>query len=210
MLDERERERIRAAVAAAESASGAEIVPVLVRSADGHAVADWKGAALGAWLGAAAFAAWRLRESWSAGSFAWPLAATLLGSLAGLALARLPLLRRWLAGAAALDRAVDAGARAAFVERAVFRTRDATGLLLYVALFERRVRVLADEGVYRAVPREVWQRVADDAAARMRAGAPAEALLAAVEAAGALVATHGPRRRPDDRDELPDAPIDGR
>ena len=211
MLEERLKERIRAAVAAAEAASGAEIVPVLVRASDSHTVADWKAAALGGALGTAALVVLRWRDPWSGGAAWWPLAATLLGALAGVAAAQLPALRRRLAGRAALERAVEAGARATFVEHAVFRTRDSTGILLYVSLFERRVRVLADEGVYRAVAPETWARVAADAARRMEAGPAGEALLAAVEAAGRLVGEHGPKRRGDDRDELADAPIvDGR
>ena len=131
MLDEMERERIRAAVAAAEAVSGAEVVPVLVAASDAHLVADWRGAALGAWIGSAALVAIRWRDPWSGGAHWWPLAAALLGALGGFVVARVPALRRRLAGASALDRAVETGARSAFVEHAVFRTRDATGILLY-------------------------------------------------------------------------------
>jgi putative membrane protein len=206
VLDEQERERIRVAVAAAEAASGAEIVPVLVPASDHYLVADWRGAAFGSWIGAAALVACRWRDPWSGGAAWWPLAAALLGALGGFLVARIPALRRRLAGGSALDRAVEAGARAAFVGHAVFRTRDATGILLYVSLFERQVRVIADEGVYRAVAPEIWSRVAADVASRMKQAPPAEALMAAVGAAGRLVAEHGPRRRSDDRDELPDEP----
>ena len=206
VLDDQEKERIRAAVAAAEAASGAEIVPVLVPASDLYPAAEWRAAAIGGWIGAAALAVSRWRDPWSGGAAWWPLAATLLGALAVVLAARIPALRRRLVGASALDRAVEAGARAAFVEHAVFRTRDATGILLYVSLFERQVRVLADEGVYRAVAPEIWSRVAANVAAQMKRAPPAEALMAAVEAAGKLVAEHGPRRRSDDRDELPDEP----
>jgi len=206
VLDERERERIRAAVAAAEAASGAEIVPVLVAASDRYAVADWRAAACGSWIGVATLVVFAWRDPWSSGAAWRPLAAALLGALGGFLAARIPALRRWLAGTLALDRAVEAGARAAFVGHAVFRTRDATGILLYVSLFERQVRVIADEGVYRAVAPEVWSRVAAEVAGRMKQAPPAEALLAAVGAAGKLVAEFGPRRRSDDRDELPDEP----
>jgi uncharacterized membrane protein len=67
--------------------------------------------------------------------------------------------------------------------------------------------VIADEGVYRAVPRPAWQELAAAVAADMRRRGAGEALLDAVRRAAALVAEHGPRRRDDDRNELPDAPV---
>ncbi|KAB2964751.1 MAG: hypothetical protein F9K18_07295, partial [Thermoanaerobaculia bacterium] len=54
LLAPEEAEAVRAAVAHAESASGAEIVPVLVSRAGDHPEAVWKGAALGALAGALA------------------------------------------------------------------------------------------------------------------------------------------------------------
>jgi len=213
LLDARERAAVQEAVAAAERTSGAELVPVLVERSDEYAVATWRAAAAGALAGvAAAIAVPGLSGAlfgWHAVAAATPLAAAAAGALAGAVAARVPALRRALAGAAELDRRVEAGAGLAFVGHEVFRTGERTGLLLYVSLFERRVRIVADEGVYRAVPREIWETVAAESARAMRGGPPAAALLAAVRRAGELVAEHGPRRRADDRNELPDSPRAG-
>lgn len=212
-LDEAEREAIRQAVVDVERASGAELVPVLVERSDRYAVADWRGAAGGALLavvlGTAAQLAAPDLAGWSGAARWLPLAWTLLGAVAGALLSRAPALRRRLAGEDEIELRVGAGARQAFLEHEVFRTADRTGLLLYVSLFERRVRILADEGVYRAVAPPVWEQVAREAAAEMRRSDPAVALLAAVRRAGELVGEHGPRRRGDDRNELPDAPAGG-
>jgi putative membrane protein len=198
---------LRLAVAEAERRSGAEVVPVLARASDAYRLADWRAAAGGALAGALAGVPLEAAAGWSALARWAPALAAAAGALLGLAAVTVPALRRLLAGARELDARVDAAAAAEFLRREVFRTRDRTGLLIYVSLFERRVRVLADEGVYRAVERPRWEELAGAVAADMRAEAPARALLEAVRRAGELVAAHGPRRRADDRNELPDAPL---
>lgn len=206
LLSESERAALQAAVVAVERASGAELVPVLVARSDDYVVAVWRAAAAGALAGVALHGAAPDLVAWSAWSAWVPLGWSVAGALLGALVVRLPAVGRRVAGAGELERRVAAGAELAFLEHEVFRTSQRTGLLLYVSLFERRVRILADEGVYRAVPRTVWEQVAGEAAAAMRVGAPAAALLAAVRRAGELVAEHGPRRRADDRNELPDRP----
>jgi putative membrane protein len=205
-LDDAQRAAIRQAVVDAEAGSGAELVPVLAARSDEYRVAEWRAALLGAAAGVAVAAFAPELAGWSRWASGVPALLAVGGALAGFAAARIPSVRRAFSGAGELDARVEAAARDAFVEHEVFRTRDRTGLLLYVSLFERRVRILADEGVYRAVPEAVWRQVASETAARMRDGEPGEALLAAVRRAGELVGEHGPRRRPDDRNELPDPP----
>ena len=58
----------------------------------------------------------------------------------------------------------------------VFKTRDRTGILIFLALFEHRAVILADEGIHRAVPREEWQALVDELVAGIRAGRGVAAL----------------------------------
>lgn len=211
LVSEAESEAIRAAVAAAERASAGEIVPLLVEAADGYEVADWKGATLGALLAALAAAALlALRPVWGP-AVSWLVLPVGAGALAGVLVARFSAgARRWLAGRERLDEMVESRAFEAFVRHGVHRTRDRSGVLILVALFERRVRILADEGIHAAVPAETWDALAAETARAMRGGRPGPALRAAVERCGELLAAHGPRRRADDRNELPDAPVSER
>jgi len=194
-------------VADVESTSGVEVVPVLAAASDAYRLADWRGAALGALLCAAAAPWLPDPAAWSAAGAFVPWGWTLAGALAGAAAARWHPLRLLLAGEGETAQRVTSGAREAFLAHELFRPRARTGLLVYVSMFERRVEILADEGVYRAVPQTVWADLAGEVAATMRVSPPAAALLAAVRRAGELVAAHGPHRRGDDRNELPDAPV---
>ena len=91
----------------------------------------------------------------------------------------------------------------AFLEEEVFSTRDRSGILIFLALFEHRVVVLGDSGINEVVPEDAWQHVVDDLVAGIRARRPAEALVAAIHECGRLLEAHQVEIRPDDTDELP-------
>jgi putative membrane protein len=105
-----------------------------------------------------------------------------------------------------VDRAVAMRAKAAFLEEEVFDTRDRTGILVFLSLFERRAVILADAGINRVVPEDTWQDLVDQLVAGIRRGRAAEAMRQAVTRCGEILAEHEVALRPDDEDELSDAP----
>jgi len=129
----------------------------------------------------------------------------LLGGALGYLLALLPPLRRALAGEATLDARARRRAAAAFLDQEVFRTRDRTGILLFLSLFERRVVLLADAGIHQAVKEGAWEEITRKLARGIRDGRPGPALVEAIGACGELLASHGVARQADDQDELPNA-----
>lgn len=196
---------IEAAVREAEAASGGEIVPYVVDASDAYPGAAWT-AALGGALAApllAALAAWRL-DPWGG----WPLWVTLPpfagAALGGLAALLVEPLRRVLVPPALAARRVEQRAAAAFLAEEVFLTRERTGVLLFVSLFERRVVVLADAGIHQRVPEGSWEGVVAETVAGLGAGRHGEAIAAAVRRVGRLLVEHGVPRRPADTDELAD------
>src|SRR5262247_4062785 len=141
LLDEAQRARLAAAIREAERATGGEI---------GVAIAAL------ALLGLGLFAP---PLAWSA-----YLAAQAAALGIGHALARIDAVRRVLLEPALVEARVAERARRAFAEHGLTRTRGRTGILIFVALFERRVVVLADEGIHRALgPNESWTEVVERA-----------------------------------------------
>jgi putative membrane protein len=197
-----DRRRLEGAVLAAERATAGEIVLVVVRACDPYAHAGWLLGvvfALLAFLGVAVVA--------PGASHRVLLGAEMAGLLIGHALARLDPIRRHLLSEAVVESHVAARARLAFAENGLTRTAGRTGILIFVALLERRVVVLADEGVHRALgPEESWEEVVARAVAGLRAGRPVEGLLAAVERCGEILAAHLPAP-PRNADELPRAVV---
>ena len=193
---------IEAAVREVEGRSAGEIVPYAVERSDRYASAEWSAALLGALAASmiTALAQWA-GDFWGPVAL-WialpPAAGAALGWLATLAF---PALRRVLVAPDAIAARVHQRATRAFLEEEVFRTRDRTGILLFISLFEHRVVVLADRGLDGRVTPSEWEGVVAGVAAGMRRGQPGPALAEGIRRCADLAARVSPR--PDDRDELP-------
>lgn len=199
-----ELESIRAAVAEAEKRTSGEIVPYFVEESDAYPGALWKGTALGAFAGALlAEAVFFLGDFWGGLIPLWIALPAAAGGAAGFLLtAWVPAVRRWMAGDALLDLRTRQRAEMAFLEQEVFRTRDRTGILLFLSLFEHRVVVLGDSGINQKVEPGQWDGIVRTVVDGIRAGRPGEALASAIRQCGELLERHGVAIRPDDRDEL--------
>lgn len=196
-------EAIKAAVQEAEARTSGEIVPYVVERSDDYQNAIWKGAALGALLGPmAALAIHRWSDLWGIPLGIWIALPAPLGGAVGYLLALLHPVRRWLAGEHTLDARARRRAGAAFLEQEVFRTRNRTGILLFVSLFERRVVLLADSGIHQKVEEGAWEAITRRLAEGIRSGRPGPALIEAIRACGELLQKHGVERQADDQDEL--------
>lgn len=194
------------AVREAEAGSSGEIVPYAVACSDDYRESGWIAAFLGGLLAAAGTAvAVEAGGLWLTSPAFWVAAATLAGGAAGYgAVALVGPLARLLVSDRAMAAAVEMRARAAFVEQEVFATRERTGILVFLSLFERRVTILADAGINARVGQHEWDGIAAAIAAGIRAGRPGEALAEGIRRCGALLARTGVARRADDIDELPD------
>jgi putative membrane protein len=197
-------EAIRAAVAEAEQNTSGEIVPYLVEESDGYPSALWKGTALGAFAGALlAEAIYFLGDFWGGMIPLWiALPAAAGGAVGFLLSAYVPAIKRWMAGDSLLDLRTRQRAEMAFLEEEVFRTRDRTGILLFLSLFEHRVIVIGDSGINQQVEQGQWDGIVKTMAAGIRAGRPGDALVEGIRQCGALLERHGVAIKPDDLDEL--------
>lgn len=198
-------EEIERRVGEAEASTGGEIVPYVVDACDPYPEAAWTATAAGALLTPLLAVLLHVGLGlWGGDWSLWMALPALLGGGAGWLAGRFVApLRRLLVPAELLERRVGLRAASAFVEEEVFATRDRTGILLFVALFEHRVLVLADAGIHAEVAPEEWQGIAADTAAGIKAGRPGRALADAVTRCGELLARRVERRR-DDVDELSD------
>jgi uncharacterized membrane protein len=102
-------------------------------------------------------------------------------------------------------RRLDVLSRAQHVFRrlGMHKTAERHGVLVYLAVEERRLAVVGDEGIHGRVGDLHWNRVRDLMVEKLRENAPRPALERAIEELGRALAEHYPRR-PDDRNELSD------
>ena len=188
LLDPADRLRIEAALLEARKGSSAEVAVVVVRASDPYRGAGWRLGLLLALVGSFGLASF-VPEA----TLATLLGVQALGFVAGHALARLGAVRRRLVSQRLAEVSVERRARRAFAETGLLRDPQRAGLLLFLSLLERRVVLLADEGVEDRLPGgEPWQELIEPIVAAMRAGRAAEGLVQAVESAGGLLARHVP------------------
>ncbi len=93
-----------------------------------------------------------------------------------------------------------------FLSFGVHQTRRRTGVLIFVAVPEHRVEVVADETIHARVGTPAWEDVCARVLAEAREGRLVAGLEAAIAEAGRLLALHVPPAA-DDTDELPNRPV---
>ena len=200
-----DKERIAEAVRQVECCTSGEVVVMVVERSDtypeGRILA---GLVLG---GLAALAA---TDLWLADSLWWfillALGATAFCSwLVGL----LPSLHRLFIHPARLEGQVVEQALVSFYVKGLHQTREATGVLFFISLFEHKVRVLADKGIYEKISPETLQEYADDVAHGVKSGNAAEALCREIGRVGEILSRHFPVQA-GDTNELADEVLVGR
>lgn len=198
-------ENIRQATRSAEGRTSGEIVPVVVGTCDEYDETIWKAATLGGLFAALSAAVFHTATGLWGGGPVW----LTLPAIGGCAVAAFiayssSAVRRALIPASVLESRVEQRARQAFLEEEVFATRDRSGILIFLALFERRVVVIGDEAINRAVEQSEWNEVVEHLVAGIRTGKPGPALVEAITECGRLLELRGVEIKPDDTDELHD------
>jgi putative membrane protein len=112
--------------------------------------------------------------------------------------------RRALTGKKFRAHAARTGAAAMFYEAGIANTSAENGLLIYLSLLERRLEVIADRGILKAVPALQWNNLVFELKRVGRKPEP-EKLIKAVRDLGGILAEHMPATG-ENPNELPDGP----
>jgi len=206
-----EQQRITRTVQRVEQQTAGEIVPMVASASHGYPEAELAGAmliagplALAAAFGLASLLWWQDEVLWLfLGCF------SVFFILARLILRSYPPLLRLFLHKERIDTEVARAAFTHFYAEGLQATRDATGILIYISILERRVWILGDRGINAHIPPQVWQEFVDRLTCGIREKQPCSALCAIIEEIGALLQAHFPAKA-DDRNELGDLMIVGR
>ncbi len=208
ILAEADLNHIKEAVSAAEKQTSGEIVPYIVRQSAQHEVAVWRGAALLALLAYAMILAVRWFSGWGGTliteGITPVLVVILTGAIGAVVTQWIPGLKRKLAGNRRLALATHHRAMEAFVEKEVFLTRERTGILLFISLFEHRIEVVGDSGINAKVSPEEWTHIVAIIRTHMKDGRLKDGLVEGIQECGHLLEKAGVEIRPDDTNELAD------
>lgn len=194
-----ELERVRLAVAAAESTTSGEIATMVVMRSEQYREAR-VGAAV---LGAATLALIIAVATGHVTIWSYLPLTLILYYPVFLAIGRCPRLVRPFIGRRRLDEAVRERAVRAFYEKGLYRTKHATGILLFISLFERKVWILGDRGINARIPPESWQELAKSLTLGIVEGRACEALCGVIARCGEELTRHFPLKS-GDSNELSD------
>jgi putative membrane protein len=201
-LTDQDRQQITAAIVAAERRTSGELVTVIAEAADDYRYIPLLWPALAAlMLPAVVLAVWPQTGAFrlylvQAATF---FALSLVAHLPQVHLALVPAsVKRWRASRLAREQ---------FFERGLHLTRGRTGVLIFVAVAERHVEIIADAGIHALVPPGTWDQAVAEFVERVRRGRIAEGFITAIGQVGDRLAEHFPRPA-DDTDELPNRLIE--
>ena len=202
-LSDDERARVTEAVKAAEKLTAGEIVVMIISASYHYPLANVIGAAVfsiplalilttltGEWL-------------WIGGQNMW----LFLGWQAGLFILFHEVIKRWawlkrrLISERELNEEVHEAATTQFFNQGLYRTRNETGVLVLISVFERKVWVLADRGINEKVEADQWDEIIKMIIGGIKQNRQTEAICEAVEKIGALLKSNFPIK-PDDTNEL--------
>jgi len=163
-LDQGESAALEQAIAGLEAQTGVQLVTAVIGKADSYVELPWKAFALGtAFAALALVVADALSPRWTGADSALIFAVAILGAGAVSALLAVaaPAYARLFLRATRRDLEVRHYAQAFFLRRELFATRGRNGILLLVALFERKVEILPDVGLHARFDRTDWRTVID-------------------------------------------------
>ncbi len=220
-LSDLDHAKVSAAIAAAESASDGEIVAVATDLSDPyHDVAlHWAVLVLIAVLAWAAACPSCLQYWFDALLGGWrpePTLGELLTLLLVFAVVKFTAvllvlkympLRLALTPDATKSRRIRRRAIAIFKAGAERRTIGRTGILIYLSMGEHRAEIVADEAITGVTTPETWGEAMEALLVEVKAGRPADGIVAAVERVGAVLKKHFPRSSAD-TNEIPDKLIE--
>lgn len=193
-----EQKQLEQTIREVEETTSGEIVPLVVDASYDYPRAELIGAGSLS-LATAIFLSWAF-----GGESIWTfLPLFLVGyPLFQLLIRGIPALKRRLIHPAEITAEVEEKALVSFIEHGLHKTRDHTGILILISLFEHRVQVLADQGINEKVPAGTWDNLIKDVTAGIKNGKACEALCREISICGALLKEHFPARH-DDTNELP-------
>lgn len=93
-----------------------------------------------------------------------------------------------------------------FGKLGIAKTRDKTGILIYILLEARQFYILADSAINSKVPGNTWEIIKNEMQDYFRNGNFAKGLIHGVEGVGKILALHFPVK-PDDTNEISDRVI---
>lgn len=196
-LTKDEQDRITAAVHDAEKVTCGEIVPMIVSSSYHYPVSNILGGLILGLITAVGLSLAVKNDNM------WFFLASfiIIFLIMHEIVKRLLPLKRLFISDREIEEEVEEAAVTAFYRNELYKTRDRTGILIFISIFEHKVWVLADKGINEKVNSGLWKEMVEKIIAGIKNRNQADAIIEAVSATGNILKEKYPCR-PEDKDEL--------
>lgn len=193
-----EKDKIKEAVANAEKKTCGEIVPMIIKRSDNYPASHFRMAIL-----LSAFLTCLLYALPFEFDPFYYIVAQAIGLVIGYFLGFKSFFKRIFTPSSKMKEEVHQRAIEAFVNNNLMATKERTGVLIMISMLERRVEILADEGINVRVEAKSWSKIAKRLISHIKRNEVTEGLITAITECGELLEEHFPRKE-DDKNELKD------
>lgn len=195
-ISKSEVENIKNHIEAVEKKTDAELVSVVFKSADSYQISHLRFGILLSFIFPALF--FLIPHSFD---FIYSLYAQFIGLLLGVILAFNPSIKRFFLNKS--EKKVEFHERVcqAFFSKGVHRTKKRNGVLIAVGLFERKVQILADDGINELVDQNKWDELISHFVTTLKEHSLHDALERIIDEVGEILIEKFPKSE-DDQDEL--------
>lgn len=192
-----ERDRINLAVQNAEKVTCGEIVPMVVSSSYHYPVSNILGGLiLGLITALCASLIIKNEYMWMFLTF-FIISFVIMHEI----VKRILPLKRLFISDREIEEEVEEAAVTAFFRNELYNTRDRTGVLIFISIFEHKVWVLADKGINEKVGSGLWKSIVDKITAGIKNKNQADAVIEAISDVGSILKENFPCKA-DDKNEL--------
>lgn len=207
IFSEKDLEDIKKAVSEAELKTSGEIVPYIVNKSDNYSFIIWRAAFLfGLFSGLImVLINFLSKDILLINNYLYFFVIqTVFIGLGILLSLTFKSFKRALIGKERLQYNANLKAKQYFIEEEVFNTRERTGILIFISLFEKTVVVIGDSGINKKVVQNEWDGIIDTIISGIKQKRYTSAIIDAIKQCGNLLQKENVERRADDTNELND------
>ena len=187
----------------AEGRTSGEIVPMIVSQSHDYPMASVVGAVFFSLPLALLLTPYITAPLWLGHQDMWILLVLfcLLALPTHALIKRSVIVKRFFLNTHQVDEEVQEAAVTAFFGEKLYKTKAENGILIFISVLERRVWILADNGINTRIKQQEWQEIVDLITRGIRGKRQCAALCEAISRVGDILEKHFPLEA-DDRDEL--------
>ena len=188
MISSNDKEQIRDLITEAEKKSNSELVPMIVNRSDDYPAAHFRGAIIVSFL-------FSLMLYFSPLSIINPiyfLWIQIPGLIVGYLLAEVHFFTRLLTSNQEIEQEVTQRAIEAFFQHGLHTTQKHNGVLIFISLLERKIKIITDVGVKEKVDQKIWDEIIVSFAENVKSGDFTVALKETIKATSDVLENYFP------------------